>query len=861
MSELDFELEVNATGDGGYEVAVLQSPVGEARTRIHFPFNELELKVRLQALELALLRSGGKRRAIASPEEETVREFGRALFDALIDGDVRSRFDASIDDAERRGQPLRIKLRFNAPELASLPWEFLCDRRQPDYLVLSKSTPLVRYVEVPRTMRPMTVSPPLRMLGMVASPRDLDELDVARERNRIEDATAALRGLGLLELRWLERGTYRELQQALWGEQKWHIFHFAGHGGFDSARGEGLIAFADENGKADLIRATELGRLLGDHRPLRLAVLNACEGARGSNHDLFSSTAATLVQRGTPAVVAMQYEITDDAAKEFSRSFYEAVAASLPVDVAMAEARKTVAHEITNSLEWGTPVLFMRSPDGVLFRVRRPHPTLAPPGQISAGANDESGQPVAATAAGTAPNAAASSPGFSTTPHSRSGEGVRLPGASPSPVVEGNSLATAEGTDGDPIAVISAAGGDIVRASWRNRRVGVAVLVAVAVLGGAVAIRLLAGGGTSARTPAGLSEPIEPRDLALYGVGTQLHTLATTSDGSWTGIASFAVSSVKPVTWNCSLLVYDSGSTPLDTATVVTGTETGRAAVPISMVAHEPVRGRPTFAVTCKGAGTGSDAQIEPGGRLTALRSTTLSTPNLTDAQLRGPEAVPVGQLILTEGDWLVLTTATVSSSLENANIVRCALRGQDGQLDGSNVTVGGIATKIDLANIARVHVDATETVTWSCQLDKEIGGISIGDPALMVVFAPGSAGAHSGQGAQGVPDANGNWPELKLPLAQGSWVVFAKATLAKIEELPPTRDATCTLRDGETISPALPGTVGPPDSAVRVFRLDTSVVVPTPTRKVTLLCESSERGTEIDPFEQLLAIPVESLE
>jgi hypothetical protein len=852
MSELDFELEVDATGDGDYEVAVLQSPVGEARTRIHFPFNELELKVRLQALELALLRSGGTRRALASPEEETVRDFGRALFDALIDGDVRSRFDASIADAERRGEPLRIKLRFNAPELASLPWEFLCDRRQPDYLVLSASTPLVRYVEVPKAMRPMTVSAPLRMLGLVASPKDLGELDVARERSRIEDATADLRERGLLELHWLERGTFRELQQSLWGAQKWHIFHFAGHGGFDSSRGEGLVAFADEDGKTDLIRASELGRLLGDHRPLRLAVLNACEGARGSDHDLFSSTAATLVQRGTPAVVAMQYEITDDAAKEFSRSFYEGVAASLPVDLAMAEARKSVAHEITNSLEWGTPVLFMRSPDGVLFKVRRPRP---------AGDGEEGGgELMGAIAAGTTPHAIASSPGSSSTTLARSSEGIRPPGAAPSPAVEGNRLVTTQGAGTGPIAVISTAGADIARGRSRKWRVGAAVLVAVAALGGTVAIRLLVGGPTTSSGLAGLSEPIEPRSMALYGVGTELHTLATTSDGSWTGIASFALSSEGPLTWNCSL-VDESDPIALDTATVVTGTETGRAAVPISMVAHRPVSGRPTFAVTCATLpGSGTDAKIEAGGRLTALRSTTQPTPNLPPAQLEGPVGVTVGQLVLTEGDWLVLTTATVSSSRANADIVRCALRGQVGQLDGSSVTVGGIATEIDLANIARVHVAATETVTWSCQLDQWLGGISIAEPALTAVLVPGAVGEHSGPKAQGVPDASGNWPELKLPLAQGSWVVLAKATMAKIEEPPPSSDATCMLREGEPTSAALPGTVGPPHSAVRIFRLDSSVVVPTPAGKVTLVCESLERGTEIDPFRQLLAIPVESL-
>ena len=64
-----------------------------------------------------------------------------------------------------------------------------------------------------------------------------------------------------------------------------------------------------------------------------------------------------------PAVVAMQYEITDGAAIEFSRDFYEALADSLPVDAAVTEARAAVSMD--SMLEWGTPVLYMRSPDGL----------------------------------------------------------------------------------------------------------------------------------------------------------------------------------------------------------------------------------------------------------------------------------------------------------------------------------------------------------------------------------------------------------------------------------------------------------------------------------------------------------------
>ena len=132
---------------------------------------------------------------------------------------------------------------------------------------------------------------------------------------------------------------------------------------------EGAIALVGETGETDELTATQLGLLLSDHPSLRLALLNACEGAKGGKSDIFSGTAATLVRRGLPAVVAMQYEITDRAAIEFARTFYEAVADEMPLDAAVSEARKAVRLSISGTVEWGTPVLYMRSPDGVLFHL------------------------------------------------------------------------------------------------------------------------------------------------------------------------------------------------------------------------------------------------------------------------------------------------------------------------------------------------------------------------------------------------------------------------------------------------------------------------------------------------------------
>jgi acyl carrier protein len=366
MDYLDFELEIRAGSGRKYPVAVIHSPAGETDGTMDFPFDELVLRNRLQALQIALLQSGGRRRRVLSSEEQTVQDFGRDMFNALVTGEVRSRYDVSLHKAVQQGKGLRLKLRFQAPDLAALPWEFLYDERYGEYLCLSSKTPPVRYLKLPQPIQPLIVTPPLRILGMVASPSDLPQLDVDREMQRVEEAVKELRAERLLELTWLPEQSWRALQRKM-RHGPWHVFHFIGHGGFDLNMDEGVIALADEQGRSKLIKATQLGRLLADHYQLRLVVLNSCEGARGSESDIFSSSAAILVRRGIPAVLAMQYEITDRAAIEFSRVFYESLADRYPVDTSVTEARIAVDMAVTNTLEWGTPVLYMRSPDGVLF--------------------------------------------------------------------------------------------------------------------------------------------------------------------------------------------------------------------------------------------------------------------------------------------------------------------------------------------------------------------------------------------------------------------------------------------------------------------------------------------------------------
>ena len=367
LQYLDFELQVDRAGDG-FRAEVLRSPVGEAAVSFTLPFTD-------EGLENLILKIGtsrGRRRSVFSSEVAAARELGSRLFDAVFAGDVRACLRSSLEKAESQpGTGLRLKLRLQSVgELADLPWEFLYDPSLGRFLAQSTFTPLVRYIEMPQRIRPLALDLPLHVLVMISSPDDpeYEKLDVEHEKARVRDALEPLQSAGKLHIDWLETATLAELRNAL-RTNVYHAFHFIGHGGFDPAAQEGVLILEDEQRRGLRAGAHRIGPLLHDHRSLRMAVFNACEGARNSREDVFSGIATGLIRHGVPAVVAMQFEITDRAAITFAHGFYSAIASGYPVDMAVAEARTAILVQ-PNDIEWATPVLYMRSADGNLFDVK-----------------------------------------------------------------------------------------------------------------------------------------------------------------------------------------------------------------------------------------------------------------------------------------------------------------------------------------------------------------------------------------------------------------------------------------------------------------------------------------------------------
>ena len=364
MTYQDFDLLVQRS-DTVLRATVLRSPAGTASVEFSLPFSE-------DRIENCLLRLGRTRRAtrrVESSEMQTAKEFGSALFDAVLSGPVAECFHRSLETARQEGAGLRIRLRVAAGDLADLPWEFLYDAEVNRFLALSVRTPLVRYIDLPDAVQPLMVTSPIRALVMISSPRDFPRLDVESEWRRLNESLADLVEAGVVAIDRLDNATLSALQRHL-RKAHYHIFHFIGHGEFDRASQEGVLILEGESHTGERVGSQYLGALLHDHESLRLAILNACEGARTSRMDPFAGTAQTLVQQGIPAVIAMQFEIADEVASTFAHEFYGAVADGYPIDAAVTEARKAIFAS-GRDVEWGTPVLYLRAPDGRIFDVAR----------------------------------------------------------------------------------------------------------------------------------------------------------------------------------------------------------------------------------------------------------------------------------------------------------------------------------------------------------------------------------------------------------------------------------------------------------------------------------------------------------
>ncbi|GAA0428655.1 hypothetical protein Acor_71140 [Acrocarpospora corrugata] len=340
-----------AAQPGSYKVEVVRSAAGEASAIVP-----------LDVAGLLARRAEFRRAVLGSAPESVVRDVGQALFTALLgSGEVASRYQAARAVAADRGERLRVVLRLDSAELAGLPWEAMYDAALDSYICRTEQ--LVRHIPVPALPVPIKVRRPLRVLALAPSPRGLPPLLVAREHDQLNSALSLPVSEGLIEIHWADRPTWSGLQELLLAGD-WHVVHFIGHG---DHRGEGLLALEQEDRRANWVEARRFADLL---RPSpRLVVLNSCSGAAADAFDLFAGTATTLIRAGVSAVAAMQFEISNRAAIAFAHGFYSAIAGGRGIDEAVSIGRIAILGLTGETLEWITPVLYLRGDRTRIFEM------------------------------------------------------------------------------------------------------------------------------------------------------------------------------------------------------------------------------------------------------------------------------------------------------------------------------------------------------------------------------------------------------------------------------------------------------------------------------------------------------------
>ncbi len=327
-------------------------------------------------------------------DEALLKKVGATLFESLFQGQVRDLFISIYSQKVQAQEDAYLRIRLDvdetASEIAVLPWELMA--WQDVFLATQIKTLVTRQLLSLDygNIKSLTVSGKPKVLIVI--PRGSGLATEAEEKTITKALEQATIPYELLK----GKVSLQKVDDTL-ASGDFNIFHFIGHGDFDEHSDglmHGTIRFnsawedLEEDEDEEWIEDTRLQALFGNHKQIKVVVLNACRGAvvdeRRSGHG-FLGVAPALLRAGVPAVVAMQYAIRDDVALQFAETFYSRLGDGRwagQVDTAVTLGRNACYLNYPKDRGFATPVLYLRSEDGIVF-VKRPSlsasPTDCPP--------------------------------------------------------------------------------------------------------------------------------------------------------------------------------------------------------------------------------------------------------------------------------------------------------------------------------------------------------------------------------------------------------------------------------------------------------------------------------------------------
>ncbi len=358
FDDLTVRLERAKEGENAFEVTALVpgEPAGPEQVTIPTAslFEDLH---RIGQAFLQVAQSTGRVEPVVTRELSAVEdpsqqllEFGTRLFESVFAGQLQEPVGKLFNEPDKR---TRLALEISDSEAMRLPWEMLYFGDKRVFMAQTLRYSLVRLVPGVQELRTRTLSSPLRVLAVLASPVDAP-LATRQEEEVLRRTLARAEERGLARLEILEPATVDALTSKLRLFRP-HVFHFVGHG---LVRDDsGYVVFLDDAGRPHLIKAAALGVMLRDHN-INFAVLNGCETGISGGESIVTGVAQELVRGGVPAVVATTRAILDHAALSFAHEFYRALADGYTLEETLVDARNALARR---QLDWSAYALFVGS--------------------------------------------------------------------------------------------------------------------------------------------------------------------------------------------------------------------------------------------------------------------------------------------------------------------------------------------------------------------------------------------------------------------------------------------------------------------------------------------------------------------
>ncbi|GAB1543008.1 hypothetical protein NUACC21_56820 [Scytonema sp. NUACC21] len=236
---------------------------------------------------------------------------------------IRDGLIAIAQQLHSSGEEIRVILDAKDINLRRLPWQEwdLFEQHYPQAeiaLSTPKTTDRKHIISHPN-------SPKVRILVAVGRSDGINTKDDIEVVRRLEELGA--------EVVCLMQPNLRNLCEALWDEQGYHIFIFTGHSG---SQKDGQIGWIEVN-DSESLSIDEFKEALKEAiaKGLQLAIFNSCDGLGLANQ---------LAELHLPQSVVMREPVPDPVAVEFLKNFFQEFTRNKSLFASVLKARKRLEH-------------------------------------------------------------------------------------------------------------------------------------------------------------------------------------------------------------------------------------------------------------------------------------------------------------------------------------------------------------------------------------------------------------------------------------------------------------------------------------------------------------------------------------